>query len=499
MNPQILQDLHAFYPEIILTLALLAVVVVDLAAPAIRKSTTFLVTALGLLLALAYTVPQFTAPQGTLFFGMVALDPMAVFFKGFLILTSFLILLATPGSKEISKDHIGEFYTLLLGVTLGMVLLASAVDMLMLFLSLEMVSLSSYIMVGYLSRDRQSNEASLKYILFGAVSTGSMLYGITLLFGLTGTTKMALIRDAIAQGAGGGNNSLMLLVATVFILAGFGFKTASVPFHFWCPDVYTGAPTPVTAFLSVAPKAAGFATLIRFFFNSLSNAGSGGSVWGPISSMNWMLLVLMISVVTMTLGNLAALRQDNMKRMLAYSSIAHAGYILMGAVVMTAQGLQSILVYLITYLFMNLGAFLIVIEIYNRTGSFDLKHYQGLWRRSPFLTISMTVFMLSLMGIPPFAGFFGKLYVFGAAVNRDLAWYAVVGALNSVIAVYYYARVIKTMIIDAEADGGAGGVIRLSWSSQILLWIMLLPTAGLMFFWDRIQTLTSSSVKLFFG
>jgi NADH-quinone oxidoreductase subunit N len=292
---------------------------------------------------------------------------------------------------------------------------------------------------------------------------------------------------------------LMLLVATVLILAGFGFKTASVPFHFWCPDVYTGAPTPVTAFLSVAPKAAGFATLIRFFFSSLSNTASGGTVWGPIASMNWMLLVLMISVITMTLGNLAALRQDNMKRMLAYSSIAHAGYILMGAVVMTAQGLQSILVYLITYLFMNLGAFLIVIEIFNRTGSFDLKHYQGLWRRSPFLTISMTIFMLSLMGIPPFAGFFGKLYVFGAAVNRDLAWYAVVGALNSVIAVYYYARVIKTMIIEAEADGGAGDVIRLSWSSQILLWIMLLPTAGLMFFWDRIQTLTSSSVQLFFG
>jgi NADH-quinone oxidoreductase subunit N len=310
---------------------------------------------------------------------------------------------------------------------------------------------------------------------------------------------MALIRDAIAQGAGGGNNSLMLLVATVFILAGFGFKTASVPFHFWCPDVYTGAPTPVTAFLSVAPKAAGFATLIRFFFSSLSNTSSGGSVWTPLAGMNWMLLVLMISVATMTLGNIAALRQENMKRMLAYSSIAHAGYILMGAVVMTAQGLQSILVYLITYLFMNLGAFLVVIEIYNRTGSFDLKHYQGFWRRSPFLTISMTVFKLSLMGIPPFAGFFGKLYVFGAAVNRDLAWYAVVGALNSVVAVYYYARVIKTMIIDAAADGGEGGVIRLSWTSQILVWIMLLPTAALMLIWDRIQALTGTSVKLFFG
>ena len=336
MNPQILQDMHAFYPEITIALTLLAVIVVDLAAPGIRKSATFLVSALGLLLALAFTVPLVGAPQGTLFYGMVALDPMAVFFKGFLIFTSFLILLAAPGSREISKQHIGEFYTLLLGVTLGMILLASAVDLLMLFLSLEMVSLSSYIMVGYLSNERQSNEASLKYLLFGAVSTGSMLYGITLLFGMTGTTKIAQVRDALAQGTAGGNNSVMLLVATVLVMAGFGFKTASVPFHFWCPDVYTGAPTPVTAFLSVGPKAAGFATLIRFFYGGLSHT-SGAAPWGSLASINWTLLVLMISVVTMTLGNIAALRQDNMKRMLAYSSIAHAGYILMGTVVLSSQ------------------------------------------------------------------------------------------------------------------------------------------------------------------
>jgi NADH-quinone oxidoreductase subunit N len=496
MNPQILQDLSLFYPEITLALALLAVIVVDLAMPAIRRKTTFLVACLGLLLALAFTIPLFKVPPTNLFYNMVAVDPMSVFFKGFLILTSFLVLLAAPGSKELSKEHIGEFYALLLGVTLGMVLLASAVDTLMHFLSLEMVSLASYVMVGYLSSERQSNEASLKYFLFGAVSTGSMLYGFTLLFGLTGTTKLALIRDMLSHGAGAGNNSLTLLVLTVLILAGFGFKTASVPFHFWCPDVYTGAPTPVTAFLSVGPKAAGFATLIRFFFTGFSN-GSGASQWSAVSAMNWALPILMISLITMMLGNLAALRQENMKRLLAYSSIAHAGYILMGTVVMTSQGLQAVLVYLITYLFMNLGAFLIVIEIYNRTGSFDLKVYRGFWKKSPFLTISMTVFMLSLMGIPPFAGFFGKLYVFGAAVNRNLAWYAVVGALNSVIAVFYYARVIKTMVIDPSDAGVDEGRIRLSWASSVLLWVMLIPTAGLMLFWDRIQQLTLSSMKLF--
>ena len=319
-----------------------------------------------------------------------------------------------------------------------------------------------------------------------------MLYGITLLFGLTGTTKMDAIRGILASGGAEGTNSVTLLVATVLILAGFGFKTAAVPFHFWCPDVYTGAPTPVTAFLSVAPKAAGFATLIRFFLTGLSATGS--APWAPFR--NWPLLLLILSIVTMTLGNIASLRQDNIKRMLAYSSIAHAGFIFMGAVVVTPDGLQAVLIYLITYLFMNLGAFLVVIEVYNRTGSFDLKDYRGLYRRSPFLTISMTIFMLSLMGIPPFAGFFGKLFVFGAAVRQNLAWFAVIGALNSVIAVYYYARVIKAMIIEENGDTSA---IAVPWTSHVLVWAMLLPTAGLMIFWNRIQALTSSSMRFFSG
>lgn len=288
----------------------------------------------------------------------------------------------------------------------------------------------------------------------------------------------------------------MLLIATILLLAGFGFKTAAVPFHFWCPDVYSGAPTPVTAFLSVAPKAAGFAILIRFFFTGLATAGSVPGHWKALYTIDWHVLMLVISLMTMLLGNIAALRQDNMKRMLAYSSIAHAGYILMGAVVLTAQGLQAILVYLITYLFMNLGAFLVVIEVFNRTGSFDLKDYRGMFRRSPFLTIAMTIFMLSLMGIPPFAGFFGKLYVFGAAVNNNLAWFAVIGALNSVIAVYYYARVIKTMIIE---PGEQTDRMQIPWTSHVLVWIMLLPTVALMLFWNRVQQLTLDSMRIFLG
>jgi NADH-quinone oxidoreductase subunit N len=496
MNPQILLDLKKFYPELVITAAFLCAIVGDIAFSRFRRVVTFAIAALGLVFALVLSIPLLGAPAGTLFFGVIALDPMAVFFKCFLILTSFLVLLSTPGSREMEHRHMGEFHMLLLGVTLAMLLLASSVDMLMLYLSLEMVSLGSYVLVGYLKNDRQSNEASLKYLLFGIVATGSMLYGITILYGLTGTTKIAAIREILASSMAAGNNSVMLLFSTVLILAGFGFKTAAVPFHFWCPDVYTGAPTPVTAFLSVAPKAAGFAALIRFFFTGLSSSSGNSESWTQFGFINWQILLLVISIGTMTFGNIAALRQDNMKRMLAYSSIAHAGYIFMGAVVLTSQGLQSVLVYLITYLFMNLGAFLVVIEIFNRTGSFDLKDYRGLYRRSPFLTIAMAIFMLSLMGIPPFAGFFGKLYVFGAAVNRNLAWFAVLGALNSVVAVYYYARVIKTMIIEGSEDTSRFSI---PWTAHVLVWIMLLPTVGLVFFWSRIQELAVNSMKLFLG
>jgi NADH-quinone oxidoreductase subunit N len=495
MNPQIIEDLQKIYPELVIVLALLCVIVADLSLGRMRSRVTFALTALGLAAAFAFTIPLSQAPAGTLFFGMVAHDQLAVFFKGFLILTSFLVLMAAPGSKELSRHNLGEFYALLLSVTLGMMLLAASTDLVMLFLSLEMVSVTSYVMVGYLKNDRQSNEAALKYFLFGAVSTGAMLYGITLLYGVTGSMKIAVIRDVLAGGAASGGNSLLLLVATALLLAGFGFKTAAVPFHFWCPDVYTGAPTPVTAFLSVAPKAAGFATLMRFFFTGMSNT-TIASPWNPLQPLNWTVLVLVLSIVTMTLGNIAALRQENMKRLLAYSSIAHAGYLLMGPVVLTSEGIQAVLIYLIAYLFMNLGAFFIVIEIYNRTGSFELKDYRGMYRRSPFMTIAMAIFMLSLMGIPPFAGFFGKLFVFAAAVNRNLAWYAVVGALNSVIAVYYYARVIKTMIID---EGSDTSTLRLSRANQALTWAMLLPTAGLMLFWDRVQALTRDSMRMFFG
>jgi NADH-quinone oxidoreductase subunit N len=480
-------DLTSFIPEITLTAGLLVLIIREL----VRKERSALGIGAGsmvLLTGLIFLALRVGVRPGEQLFGALVDDGVAVFFKVFFSLAvglSISICLFTFKRE-------GEPYLLLLASVLGMFLLGGANDIITLVVAIELVSIPSYILAGYNRRDPKSAEASLKYVLYGAVSTGVMIYGFSLLYGLTGATSI----PEMAQALSGGNFSeLVYLLAVTLIMAGLGYKIAMVPFHFWCPDVYTGAPTPVTAFLSVAPKAAGFAILVRFFFTGLSQARPE-SVWSTFASINWMPILMVLSIVTMTFGNIAALRQENMKRLLAYSSIAQAGYILMGAVVLTAEGLQAVLVYLITYLFMNLGAFMIVIEIYNRTGSFELKDYRGFYRRSPFLSVSMSIFLLSLMGIPPLAGFFGKLYVFAAAVNRDLAWFAVIGALNSVVAVYYYARVMKTMVID---DGEETSPVRASWDSAALIWVMLIPTVGLMLFWDQVQRITLGSVGLFLG
>jgi NADH-quinone oxidoreductase subunit N len=263
----------------------------------------------------------------------------------------------------------------------------------------------------------------------------------------------------------------------------------SVPFHFWCPDVYAGAPTPVTAFLSVAPKAAGFAVLLRFFFSGMSQ--TSGSHWVIIGGINWPIVLIGISVLTMTLGNVAALTQNNLKRMLAYSSIAHAGYILMGAVVLTGDGIKSILVYLFVYLFMNLGAFLVVTIIYDSDKTFEIDDYNGMFKRSPFVAVAMAIFMLSLIGIPPFSGFMGKLYVFGSVIDKGLYWFAAVGALNAAVAAFYYMRVLKAMLI--EDGSGSTAPLQVSFLNQALLVALLLPNVLLIVFWNPIDRWTAAS------
>jgi NADH-quinone oxidoreductase subunit N len=495
MSMDNLQSLRYFYPELTLIVATLFVIISDISLKRLRNVLNPLLTISALLIATYYTFRMSGAQEANLFQGMLALDSFAQFFKLFLLLAAFLVALTSLHSEELSQVHQGEFFVLLLAVTVGMILMANSINLAMLYLSLELVSLTSYIMVGYLKADRLSNEASLKYILFGAISTGSMLYGLSLIYGMTGSLNLYTIRDAFLNQGVQGFNQFTILLVLVLTMAGFGFKTAAVPFHFWCPDVYAGAPTPVTAFLSVAPKAAGFAILVRFFFSGMTQASVNS--WGLVSGINWPLVLIGISVLTMTLGNIAALTQDNLKRMLAYSSIAHAGYILMGSVVLTGDGLKAMLIYIFVYLFMNLGAFLVVIIIYNSDKTFDIKDYNGMFKRSPFLAVAMSIFMLSLIGIPPFAGFLGKLYVFGAVINKGLIWFAVVGTLNAAIAAFYYMRVLKAMIL--EDGNGDTTPLRVSRLNLALLTALLVPNLLLVVFWNPIDRWTASSVRLFSG
>jgi NADH-quinone oxidoreductase subunit N len=492
---QVLQDLGRFRPELALTAGLMLVVLVDAFRAPARDTVNRGITIVTLLGALALCW-QLKGTSASLFRGMVVLDPLGVFFKVILVGASLLVLLGfrLRNSREMAGLGHGEFYALLLAVTLSNLLLASANDLAMLYLALEMVSITSYVMVAYLKGDRLSNEASLKYILFGAVSTGAMLYGLSFLYGMSGTTSLPGIREFLSAGLTEGNRVTVYVVA-LLIFAGFGFKTAAVPFHFWCPDVYQGAPTPVTAFLSVAPKAAGFAIMTRFFFQGMAVEGAGP--WDLQGSIAWPQVLMLVSVLTMTLGNVAALTQTNMKRLLAYSSIAHAGYILMGVVALSENGARSILIYLFAYLFMNLGAFLVVTLIHNQDGTFDLRDYPGLYRRSPGLTIAMAVFLFSLMGIPPLVGFMGKLYVFAAVIEKGHFWFAVVGALNAAVAAYYYARILKTMIIDPGNE--AKPAFRLPTLDALWVGALALGNVVPLLLWHYVEGWARASLVLYAG
>jgi len=494
---EVLLSLRRFVPEAVLTIALLLVVLVDASGARFRNGLNRLLTVTALAAALVLAA-RLHGVSAEIFSGMLVLDPMAVFFKMLLAGASLLVVLAFSfrNSRELHGLGQGEFYALMLAVTVSNMLLATANDLAMLYLSLEMVSITSYVMVAYLKGDRLSNEASLKYILFGAVSTGGMLYGLTLLYGMTGSTSIPAIRDFLAAGLSD-QNRFAVYVAALLVFAGFGFKTAAVPFHFWCPDVYQGAPTAVTAFLSVAPKAAGFAIMTRFFYQGLATPGAGS--WDLSGTVDWPALLIVISVLTMTLGNVAALTQTNMKRLLAYSSIAHAGYIMMGVVALSENGARAVMIYLLTYLVMNLGAFLVVTLVHNQDGTFDLRDYPGLYRRAPFLTVAMAIFLFSLMGIPPLVGFMGKLYVFAAIIEKgkELWWYAAVGAVNAAIAAYYYARVLKTMIIDAGNEDKPAFKL----PAPDLAWVLILVLANVLplLWWGRIEGWTRASLSLYAG
>ena len=494
---EIARSLAWFGPETALVAGLLLVVLVDAVGGTLRNPLTRLLTAGALAVAFGFALQlQAEGARGALFSGMVVIDPLSAAFKLVLIGAGLLVVLAFSfrNSRELHGLGQGELHALVLALVLSCLLLAAANDVVMLYLALEMVSITSYVMVAYLKGDRMSNEASLKYVLFGAAATGSMLYGFSLLYGLAGTTSLPGIQEYLAAGVPDANRFAVYAI-TLLLLAGFGFKIAAVPFHFWCPDVYQGAATPVTALLSVLPKGAGLAITLRFFYGALSVPEAGA--WDLVGSINWGALLMLVSVLTMTLGNVAALTQTNMKRLLAYSSIAHAGYLLMGVVALSENGARGLLVYLAAYLVMNLGAFLVVTLVHLHEDSFDLRDYPGLYRRAPLLTLAMAFFLLSLVGIPPFVGFLAKLYVFAAVIEQGMGIYATIGALNAAIAAYYYFKIIKVMTIDAGNEDKPA--LNLAFADQAWLAAFALANLVPLLFWDRIEGWARGALVLYAG
>jgi NADH-quinone oxidoreductase subunit N len=438
-------SLSFFYPELVLSGTILLLVVLDLLAR--DKRVLAIIALAGSAAALIATFDLYWAQPGWLFHRMMILDKFSLFFKVFALAATILCIWMSLGSNEIKQVHEGEYYTLLLTCTLGIFFMASSSNLLMAYLSLELVSLTSYVLTGFLPHNRRSSEAALKYLIYGGVASGTMIYGMSWIFGMTGSLDYSAIQAALTQN---GISKATLFMAFVFIMAGFGYKIVFVPFHMWSPDVYQGAPTPFTAFLSVASNAAGMAIMIRFFFPGVSRMVTGGD-WTFVSGVEWPHVLLFLSMITMTVGNLCALNQRNLKRMLAYSGIAHAGYMLMGLAVLNNDGLSAILFYVVVYLIMNLGAFLVVGMIANVTGDEDIETYRGLaWRGAIVPAVCLAVFLFSLTGLPPFAGFIGKFFLFSAVLKQGGAFaaLAVIAAINSVISLYYYAKVVKTMFLD---------------------------------------------------
>jgi len=431
-------DFYYLLPELVLIGAALVVLVADMVVPRERQGWLAGLALAGIG-ATALALGPTLGVHATIARGLVAVDAFGVFFKIVFLLAAALTILMSGRYLTIEGARPGTYYFLVLCATLGMMFMASGIDLVTIFIGLETMAISFYILAGFLKPNRRSNEAAVKYFLLGAFSLGLLLYGMSLMYGLSGSTALRSIAIALA----GYEKDPRLVLAVIMVVAGVGFKIAAVPFHMWAPDVYEGSPTPVAAFISVGSKAASFAMVFRIFLEGL-----------PTAAADWRLLFYALSVVTMTVGNVAALTQGNIKRLLAYSSIAHAGYILIGVVAGTPRGIAATLIYLFIYTFMQLGAFAVVTLLRRRDVIGDeLKDLSGLFFRNPVAASAMLLFMLSLGGIPPTAGFMGKFWIFGAAIESGYVWLAVIGVLNSAISLYYYIRVVVFFWMKSETAG----------------------------------------------
>jgi NADH-quinone oxidoreductase subunit N len=434
-------DFYYILPEIVLTAGALLVLIADVALPKAQRGALAWVTLLALG-ATAVSLAPFTSTRVEVAHGLIAVDQFALFFKVVFLLAAAITVLMSVRYLAVEGASPGEYYFLILCATLGMFVMAGGIDLITIFIGLETMAVSFYILAGFIKPNQRSNEAAVKYFLLGAFSLGILLYGMSLMYGLSGTTNLRVMASQFT----GQEKDPRLILAVILVVAGVGFKIAAVPFHMWAPDVYEGAPTPITAFLSVGSKAASFAMLIRIFVEGL-----------PAMNADWRLLFEVLAIITMTVGNVAAVTQSNVKRMLAYSSIAHAGYVLIGIVAWSPtnpRGITATLIYLMIYSFMQLGAFAVIVLLRRQDVVGDeLKDFSGLHFRNPFAAFAMLLFMLSLGGIPPTAGFMGKFWLFSAAIDAHYYWLAVIGVLNSAISLYYYIRIVVFMYLKKETMG----------------------------------------------
>jgi NADH-quinone oxidoreductase subunit N len=428
-----------------LSLAATALVLIALDLLGLRRGFLVLVSLGGLLLSMGLGAALWGQAGSTAFGGILVVDQFALFFKLFFPAVAILVILASSDYVGHFPRFQGEYYALILLSTLGMVLMAGTRELVSIYISLELTGMSLYVLAGFL-KDERSSEAGLKYLLLGAIASAVLLYGMVLVYGLTGHTRLG----DIAQALTGAGASPALYLGVVLLVAGLGFKIASVPFQMWVPDVYEGAPTPVTAYLSVASKAAGFAVVLRLFSSAF-----GAPSW---LAQDWGMLFAVLAAITMTVGNFFALAQTNVKRLLGYSSIAHAGYIMTGLAAVglggEALGRSGVLFYLLAYGVTNLAVFIGVIAISERVGSDLIADYSGMARRSPALALALAVGLVSLIGLPPTAGFVAKVYIFNSALQQGLAWLVVIAVLNSVVSAYYYLGVVRAMYLGQPSGEG---------------------------------------------
>jgi NADH-quinone oxidoreductase subunit N len=440
-------NLALFIPEISLAASAVLVIILDLFIQ--RKGWLAAISVIGLLVSAGFAVSFWNVGPQAIFNNMLAVDNFAVFFKLLFAGIAILVILASTDYVFKFRHFQGEFYALIMLSTLGMMLMASTTDLIALFVSLELVNLSLYALVGFL-KDEKSTESSLKYFLLSAVASAVLLFGMAFVFGFTGKTQLGEIAASIQTLSFSGMlSNPALLLGIVLMIAGFGFKIAMVPLHMWVPDVYEGAPTPITAYLSVGSKAAGFAIILRVFYSAFTSNST--------ISLDWGIIFAILSAITMTVGNIIAIQQSNIKRMLGYSSIAQAGYVMVGLAtvgvspLLSSTAQSSILFFLLSYSVTNLGAFIAIIAISNKINSDRINDFSGMGKRSPLMALALTLCLVSLIGMPPAAGFMAKFYLFSAAAQHDLLWLVIIAVLNSVVSAYYYLRVVKVMWMDEPA------------------------------------------------